>query len=320
MITSAGDNHEYNTWVYFETKHLENTMFYEWDKLNVFARWLPRTRQSVVVLFDVCEPVMERVSGLFRGLDSACPGDPFWIHTHLATEIARREDAAVWAVRDHVRAMEKEIQAGWPRPDYRRLHDTARHAIHVSETLGVARQTMSRIVTEHDAFMKSELATDKNVSQGVQRRLRFVENMMSSLRDRSVSNEKRLLNEIQLAFHMVAQYDANTSVEIGRLARSDGVAMRMMAFVTLAFLPSTFVSAIFSTSFLTFSANAGWVVSRKIWVYWAFAIPLTLVSFLVWRYWQVHGSDMGIRRYDKKAARLPSTMVEAAVELSERHL
>ncbi|KAH8757175.1 hypothetical protein F5883DRAFT_568283 [Diaporthe sp. PMI_573] len=321
MTSNAGDNNEYNTWVYFETKHLENTMVYEWDKFNVFARWLPLTRQSVIVLFDVCEPVMERVSDLFRGLDSACPDDPFWVHTQLASEVARREDAAVWAVRDQVRAMEKEeIPAGWPRPDYRRLHDIARHAIHVSETLNVAKQTMSRIVAEHDAFMTSELATDRNVSQGVQHRLRFAENMMSSLRDRSVSNEKRLLNEIQLAFHMVAQHDANTSVEIGRLARSDGVAMKTIAFVTLAFLPSTFVSAIFSMSFFTFSADAGWVVSRKIWVYWAFAVPLTLVSFLVWRCWQVHGSGMGIRRYDNKAARLPSTLVETAVQLSERHL
>ncbi|KAH8742970.1 hypothetical protein F5883DRAFT_50349, partial [Diaporthe sp. PMI_573] len=157
-------------------------MVYEWDKFNVFARWLPLTRQSVIVLFDVCEPVMERVSDLFRGLDSACPDDPFWVHTQLASEVARREDAAVWAVRDQVRAMEKEeIPAGWPRPDYRRLHDIARHAIHVSETLNVAKQTMSRIVAEHDAFMTSELATDRNVSQGVQHRLRFAENMMSSL-------------------------------------------------------------------------------------------------------------------------------------------
>jgi hypothetical protein len=141
---------------------------------------------------------------------------------------------------------------------------------------------MSRIVVEHDTFMASELATNRDISQGVQYRLRFAENMMANLRDCLVSNEKRLLNEIQLAFHIVAQYDANTSVEIRRLTRSDGVAMKMIAFVTLAFLPSTFVSAIFSISFFTFNVNASWVVSGKIWVYWAFAVRLTLVSFMVW--------------------------------------
>ncbi|KAL2277536.1 hypothetical protein FJTKL_15371 [Diaporthe vaccinii] len=319
VINKAGNNHEYNTWLYFETKHLgKNTVY---DKLNVFAQWLQLSQQSVVVLFDVCEPVMERVSDLFRGLDSACSYDPFWIHAQLATEVARREDAAIWAVRDHIRAMEKEgIPTGRPHPDYRRLHDVVRHAIHVSETLNVAKQTMSRIIAEHDAFISSELATDRNVSRGVQHRLRFAESMLASLQDHSVSNEKRLLNEIQLAFPIVAQHDANTSVEIGRLARSDGVAMKTIAFVTLAFLPSTFVSAIFSMSFFTFSADAGWVVSGKIWVYWVFAVSLILVSFVLWRCWLVHGSAIGMSRFEKKSAHLPSGLIETAVRLSERHL
>ncbi|KAL2285907.1 hypothetical protein FJTKL_07400 [Diaporthe vaccinii] len=107
-------------------------------------------------------------------MDSAYSYDPFWIHAQLATEVARWEDAAIWAVRDQIRAMEKVgIPTGRPHPDYRRLHDVARHAIHVSETLNVAKQTMSKIMAEHDAFISSELATDRNVSRGVQHRLRF---------------------------------------------------------------------------------------------------------------------------------------------------
>lgn len=296
-------------------------MVYEWQKFNVFARWLHQTQQSVIVLFDVCEPAVKRVLDLFRGLDTSRSVHPFWIYAQLAMEVARREDTAVWAVRDQIRAMEKEeIPQGWPRPDYRRLHDIARHAIHVSETLNVTNQTMSRIIAEHDLFMTSELATDRHISQGVQQRLRFAENLLASLRDRSVSNEKRLLNEIQLAFNMVAQHDANTSVEIGRLARSDGVAMKTVAFVTLAFLPSTFVSAIFSMSFFTFSVDDGWAVSGMIWVYWAFAVPLTLVSFLVWRWWQANDSASSDSCYYKEPARLPSGVVEAAVQLSGRTL
>lgn len=97
--------------------------------------------------------------------------------------------------------MEKEgIPQGWQRPDYRHLHDIGRHAIYVSETLNVTNQIMSRIIVEHDVFMTSELATDRHISQWVQQCLHFAENLW----DRSVSNEKRLLNEIQLAFYMVA--------------------------------------------------------------------------------------------------------------------
>jgi hypothetical protein len=41
---------------------------------------------------------------------------------------------------------------------------------------------------------------------------------------------------------MVAQYDSRLAVGIGKAARGDSAAMRTIAFITLLFLPATFVS------------------------------------------------------------------------------
>lgn len=222
---------------------------------------------------------------MFLKPDPVCLYDPFWVYTQVLTEFIRLEDHAVWAVRDEVRAKEKEpMPIGRPRPAYRRLHDIARHTIHVSETLDVATRTITGILQEHDLFTASDLAVHKDVSQDIHRRLLFLENMTVSLRQRSASNEKRLQNEIQLAFNIVAQHDAGISVEMGRAMKSDSAAMKTVAVVTLIFLPPTFVSAIFSMSFFDFSVDSGWVMSEKVWIYWAFAIPVTLSSILLWHF------------------------------------
>ncbi|ORY63936.1 uncharacterized protein BCR38DRAFT_457755 [Pseudomassariella vexata] len=268
-------------WAFFEVKQLEEGLRYRWHKINIFTRWLLSTKQTIILLFDLQPPMVERLPCPLLDPESANLADPFWAYARIAAEVLRLEDSAVMSIRNHVRKLELQRQpAGKPQPDYRYLHDIARHAIHVSETLDVATQTMGRIVMQHDIFMKS--MSDQDISQNTHSRLQFFESFIESLRHRSVSNEKRLLNEIQLAYNTVAQYDAGTSVEIGRSAQSDSASMKTIAFVTLTFLPPTFISAIFSMSFFDYSVDSGWTVSNKFWVYWAFAVPTTVITVILW--------------------------------------
>ena len=110
--------------------------------------------------------------------------------------------------------------------------------------------------------------------------------MIRNLGHRAVSNRERLQNEIQLAFNTVAQYDAGITVDIGRAAQTDSAAMKTIGYITMTFLPATFISALFSMSFFDFDAEANiWSMSSKFWVYWACAIPTTLVTFVLWHFW-----------------------------------
>ena len=245
--------------------------------------------QTVILLFDAVSPVLERVGNSLQNPDPECLGDPFWVYARVAADIVGFQDSAVWAIRDQVRTIEKQVPSGKPQPDYRHLHDVARHAVHVSETIDVVTETLNGILAQHEDFISqinaSQVIND-NASDSIHRQLLFCKDMIKNLGHRSFSNRERLQNEIQLAFNTVAQYDAGITVDIGRAAQNDSAAMKTIAYVTMTFLPATFISALFSMSFFDFDAEANiWSMSSKFWVYWACAIPTTLVTFILWHFW-----------------------------------
>ncbi|KAI1635585.1 hypothetical protein F4809DRAFT_642332 [Biscogniauxia mediterranea] len=275
-----------NTWAYFEVKHIHLTLKYRWEKLNFFVRWIPSRKHTVIVVFDAHQLVSERLRKLFQDIDTNLLGDPFWPYMIVADELVHLQDSAVWAIRDLVRNIETEKRPeGKPEPDYRRLHDIARHAIHVVETLDVANITMDGIISQHESI-KDDMPFDRDVWRAVHRRLSFFKQIVGSLRCRSESNAKRLENEIQLAFNTVSQYDSGVAVAIGQVAQVDSAAMRTVSSLTLVFLPPTFISAVFSMSFFNFDSGDGkWAVSDQFWIYWACAIPITFITSVLWYFW-----------------------------------
>ena len=56
--------------------------------------------------------------------------------------------------------------------------------------------------------------------------------------------------------------------------------MKTIAVLTMAFLPATFVSTLFSANLFTLDADAAWRV------YVAVVIPLTLLTLGIWGCWQ----------------------------------
>lgn len=242
-------------------------------------------------MFDPPAPIREKLpTPILKCCVRGRLGDPFWIYEGILEEILHLQDKSVWMIRDQVRAIEKNrALVTQPNPDYGHLHELARHAIHVSETLDTTAKTVESILQRHAEYVAGVSSADKaqaRASKLLRDRLHFLEHMFISLKYRSASNQARLQNEIQLSFNIVAQSDARTSVEIGRAAQKDSSAMKTVAFLTLTFLPATFISAIFSTSFFNFDGGQStWAVSDNIWIYWAVAIPVTLFTILLWYFW-----------------------------------
>jgi Mg2+ and Co2+ transporter CorA len=275
-----------DTWSKFCVKKVDEDARFRWYHTNIFTRWLPSTNQTVLLAFDLDPPVRERFLRAVMNTDKSWLSDPFWVYPHLVEQVALFQEPCVWAIRDHVRALETEGKPeGRPQPDYRQLHDIARHAIHVNETLDVSLQNLEHILRQQESSMKADQENDTAVSEEIHLRLRSWQSFISNLRSRSISNEKRLQNEIQLAFNTVAQHDASVNLEISRATQLDSATMKTIAFVTLTFLPPTFICAIFSMSFFEFGGDSEWTMSSKFWIYWVFAIPTTLLTTLVWTYW-----------------------------------
>lgn len=250
--------------------HTPDNKNYEWLKLNVFTRLNYATRRTEVVVFDAKPKVQERILKLLpKTINLVALEDPYFIHALFAEAVVALQEDAVWKIRNSVRCIEETRNT-----ESLISHDLVRHAIHVFETLDLAAQTFNSMIEHHNrlAFIPSTTGkTIMNTQQGVHDRLQFFHEVIQGLRLRSISNKERLLNEIQLSFNVVAQ-------NINRAVQSDSSAMKTIALFTVALFPMPFLASVFSMTVFYYNDDSGkWSVSKKFWIYWAIAIPTTLV-------------------------------------------
>ncbi|KAH9905969.1 hypothetical protein F4778DRAFT_688308 [Xylariomycetidae sp. FL2044] len=92
----------------------------------------------------------------------------------------------------------------------------------------------------------------------------------------------------QLLFALMTHEDASVNTElaassrkIAEAAKRDSSSMKTVAIMTMAFLPGTFIAALFAVPSLDWDSD-NTVVTRYFWVYWAFTLPATALVFLLW--------------------------------------
>ena len=63
--------------------------------------------------------------------------------------------------------------------------------------------------------------------------------------------------------------------------------MKTLAAVTVIFLPSTYVAALFSMPLFQWGTETAGdtLVSKYFWIYWAVSIPLTILTLSLWFIW-----------------------------------
>ncbi|KAI2776632.1 hypothetical protein F4815DRAFT_495818 [Daldinia loculata] len=303
---SDGAIETYSTWSRALIKHSEalhksetrHELQYRWLKFNLFTRWFMKGK-VIIIAFDPVEMMQERLRELFLGhLDKEELQDPYWPYKHILEELVSLQGSAIWSLRGLIRTIElsptrdPRTLREKPKYNYSRMHDIARHAIHVSETLDLAVKLSEDLIQEHQKLItsssdaKPRLETDrtkslKQVYSNTHSRLVFFSHALFSLRCRSSSNHQRLSNEIQLRFHTDSQYDSQVSVEISHSAKSDGASMRWIAIVSLIFLPANLVSSVFSTTF--FETTDGMIsVTNDFWIYWVALVAVTVMTLALW--------------------------------------
>ena len=91
---------------------------------------------------------------------------------------------------------------------------------------------------------------------------------------------------------------ATESTSIAHGARQDSSSMKTIAVLAMIFLPATFVSSLLGTNLVAFDTNgsgrAKFVVSKLWWIYLVSAVPLTLLTLLVWWFWLQWRSKLDI--------------------------
>jgi Mg2+ and Co2+ transporter CorA len=75
--------------------------------------------------------------------------------------------------------------------------------------------------------------------------------------------------------------------KVAKFSQRDSTDMRIIAAVTLIFLPGTFTATLFSTSFFNFQKNTDHpqAVSQLFWIYWVSTVALMLFVIGAWVLW-----------------------------------
>lgn len=95
--------------------------------------------------------------------------------------------------------------------------------------------------------------------------------------------QTRLRSQIDVTRTLMAQRDTQIQLDIAYSAKRDSELMRGIATITMIFLPATFVATFFSMVFFDLGENQSvhFVVHRRIWLYPAITLPLT-IGIAVW--------------------------------------
>jgi hypothetical protein len=209
---------------------------YEWYEMD-FLALRATSGWTTVLCFDTPDRFRLRLfEALASGPRTLTEPDIFQLYTYLIDQILNLYDESVWSIRDIVRDVEKVSRADseevsrvtntpqirsqpYPaEPDFPTLHDIARHAIHVSETLNTATESMSGMIRQYKSFPEDRSARptyEKTTFARTLQSFNFQSQILNSLKARSDSNQARIHNEITLVRAFLCNSVVNSLTTIG---------------------------------------------------------------------------------------------------------
>ena len=124
--------------------------------------------------------------------------------------------------------------------------------------------------------------------------------------------QERIALQLQVLYNFVAEMDNQLSAELAAAAGRDSTSMKILAFISALFLPGSFVAGIFSMSVFDWQAGEGGsdnsdgeLASSRFWIYWAVAVPLTIITVLGWAAWWRFELERFNRKMNRAARNTP---------------
>ncbi|KAJ2978096.1 hypothetical protein NQ176_g4005 [Zarea fungicola] len=159
----------YVTWAFFKTKQVppRKEKDYNWTKINIFTQWLKSGRRVVLSFAQrkgTRDTQLRICDALLKSLVARELTDPFWAYHRLLSFVLCLNDTSIWMITNYVRLIEKSDSHITSPPDYRHLHNLARHAIHIAEVLSVTCETIQHIKVRHSAWMAAFCSQEERLS------------------------------------------------------------------------------------------------------------------------------------------------------------
>ncbi|KAL1880606.1 hypothetical protein Daus18300_001217 [Diaporthe australafricana] len=237
---------------------------------------------------------------------------------------SKQRDARDWLRRlEHAVSMRNEIQEeeGYVKADVMDLDQINRDLVEChSQVLWKRPQAYQEIITAMKAGMdqfvrmlppaRSARALDEggkdvygfkdlNKQQSsMLSRLDFYYNKLKGTEHYVHTTLERLAIQRSALYNIIAQKESKLNLQMAgdqrRLAyasKRDSTSMKTISLLGSIFLPATLLASIFSMTFFNFQNGLtdgndnGPVVAPTFWIYWAVAIPITLIIVIIWWIW-----------------------------------
>lgn len=95
---------------------------------------------------------------------------------------------------------------------------------------------------------------------------------------------------------------SKASKTIAEETKKDGASMKTLAVVTLVYLPCTTVSSVLAMPLFHWDADDQRIVNPRIWVFFVFAIPLTITTIVIWQLWLRYPLNRKVESVETDAA------------------
>ncbi|GJN68136.1 hypothetical protein PLICBS_002179 [Purpureocillium lilacinum] len=278
---------------------------YSWLIASFFMR--VHTHGGVTL---VCFGAPPRVRRRFEEFVDSCGWDdvqtnPYVLFDVLLEGLYFEVDKMVWNMNTIFGPLEHSILELAHTKDYGQLnsrlsfaalHNCAKHIIYLGEGLDAALLLLDSALAHARDFGRSEntrgLAANAGrpraelVTRLVRERLSYRKSLFRSTQLRLSSLHKRIDNSIALAFNVVTQKDS-------MVVTRDSSVMKMIAAITMVFLPTTGVATVVGSQLLVSEwqkESQSWNVMATplFWTTWWITIPLTvcvLAVAFVWQWW-----------------------------------
>lgn len=178
------------------------------------------------------------------------------------------------------------------------LHNLAKHITHLREALESCLLLLNEMASSLDRLPLRPPSFDETTRKQTQDSIRYRKTLFQSTLLRLNSLDHRVANSIALSFNLLTASDSVLLIQHSNF-------MKIMAAITMIFLPTTAVAAIFGSQLFYSEPEAeGWVVktSPLLRDMWAVAIPLTftvIACAVVWDFRTRH-RPAGRRPDDRK--------------------
>ncbi|CAG7556360.1 unnamed protein product [Fusarium equiseti] len=283
----------------FQVTH---TPAYAWLFLAFSILWLQQDDgkiSCVLVCYDDSNNIKEQILGAFKDypIDNI-KKDPFAIYDALLRAIVMKYDEALWLFREPIRSIEKG-RSGFAREipkllnqslnaeqgvmgHYVRMAELSRHAIHMSETLEVAQQTVNSMLERVGPELHQQGVGFEGSSINTIAGLQFSAGLLANLKLRADAFVNRLENEIRLAYNIVSVHQLESTQRLLQESRDEEKDLiTVVGQLTLVFLPATFVTGCWGMNFSATEDKRIQIAWTDIWMFFVTTIGTVLLCFIL---------------------------------------